>query len=92
MHDLALYALGVLYVVTLIPNGRKSILDVTLNNNRVGIAVLLDALNATGFVDPEVVMVALNIMVNLVCPPPSISHKPFRNSFTYSCFRNSGKS
>ncbi|KAI3983890.1 hypothetical protein MKX01_011598 [Papaver californicum] len=80
MHDLALYALGVLHVVTLIPNGRKSILDVTLNNNRVGMAVLLDALNATGFVETGVIMVVLNVMVNLVCPPPSIGHKPFSQS------------
>ncbi|KAI3919224.1 hypothetical protein MKW92_012792 [Papaver armeniacum] len=91
MHDLALYALGVLHVVTLIPNGRKSILDVTVNNNRVGMAVLLDALNATGFVEPEVIMVALNIMVNLVCPPPSISHKPFSQSSVCNCMETREK-
>ncbi|KAI3855494.1 hypothetical protein MKX03_004351 [Papaver bracteatum] len=76
LHDLAQYALGVLHIVTLVPSGRRSVVNATLNNNRVGMAVLLDAANAAGCVDPEVIQPALNVLVNLVCPPPSISLKP----------------
>lgn len=81
------------------------IVNSTLSNNRVGIAVILDAASVGGsYVDPEVKTVynwtsvllclycwiysnylfvffqiiqpALNVLVNLVCPPPSISNKP----------------
>ncbi|KAI3970170.1 hypothetical protein MKW92_015146 [Papaver armeniacum] len=76
LHDLAQYALGVLHIVTLVPSGRRSVVNATLNNNRVGMAVLLDAANAAGCNDPEVIQPALNVLVNLVCPPPSISLKP----------------
>ncbi|URE16758.1 LisH [Musa troglodytarum] len=75
LHDLAQYALGVLHIVTFIPNSRKLIINATLSNNRVGMAVILDAANGAGFVDPEVIHPALNVLVNLVCPPPSISNK-----------------
>ncbi|URE16757.1 LisH [Musa troglodytarum] len=54
LHDLAQYALGVLHIVTFIPNSRKLIINATLSNNRVGMAVILDAANGAGFVDPEV--------------------------------------
>lgn len=55
MHDLLQYALGVLHIVTLVPNTRKMIVSATLSNNRVGIAVILDAANsASSYVDPEV--------------------------------------
>ncbi|XP_043712556.1 DDB1- and CUL4-associated factor homolog 1-like isoform X2 [Telopea speciosissima] len=76
LHDLAQYALGVLHIITLVPNGRKQIVNVTLSNDRVGMAVILDAANGAGYVDPEVIQPALNVLVNLVCPPPSISNKP----------------
>ncbi|XP_068662082.1 DDB1- and CUL4-associated factor homolog 1-like isoform X2 [Aristolochia californica] len=76
LHDLAQYALGVLHIVTLVFRGRKKILDATLSNERVGMAVILDAANGTCYVDPEVIQPALNLLVNLVCPPPSISMKP----------------
>ncbi|XP_068659133.1 DDB1- and CUL4-associated factor homolog 1-like [Aristolochia californica] len=76
LHDLAQYALGVLHIVTLVFRGRKKILDATLSNDRVGMAVILDAANGAGYVDPEVIQPALNLLVNLVCPPPSISMKP----------------
>ncbi|KAK7410307.1 hypothetical protein VNO78_00997 [Psophocarpus tetragonolobus] len=77
LHDLLQYALGVLHIVTLVPNSRKMIVNVTLSNNRVGIAVILDAANiASNHVDPEIIQPALNVLVNLVCPPPSISNKP----------------
>lgn len=56
MHDLLQYALGVLHIVTLVPNSRKMIVNATLSNNRVGIAVILDAASiASNFVDPEVI-------------------------------------
>lgn len=56
MHDLLQYALGVLHIVTLVPNSRKMIVNATLSNNRVGIAVILDAANsASSCVDPEVI-------------------------------------
>lgn len=49
------YALGVLHIVTLVPSSREMIVNVTLSNNRVGIAVILDAANiASNHVDPEV--------------------------------------
>lgn len=55
LHDLLQYALGVLHIVTLVPSSRKMIVNVTLSNNRVGIAVILDAANiASNHVDPEV--------------------------------------
>ncbi|CAL0305693.1 unnamed protein product [Lupinus luteus] len=77
LHDLLQYALGVLHIVTLVPSSRKMIVNTTLSNNRVGIAVILDAANIVGsHVDPEIIQPALNVLVNLVCPPPSISNKP----------------
>ncbi|XP_027354388.1 DDB1- and CUL4-associated factor homolog 1 isoform X2 [Abrus precatorius] len=77
LHDLLQYALGVLHIVTLVPSSRKMIVNATLSNSRVGIAVILDAANiASNHVDPEIIQPALNVLVNLVCPPPSISNKP----------------
>ncbi|KAL6541831.1 hypothetical protein OROGR_011317 [Orobanche gracilis] len=77
LHDLLQYALGILHIVTLVPSSRKMIVNTTLSNNRVGIAVILDAANiASNHVDPEIIQPALNVLVNLVCPPPSISNKP----------------
>ncbi|XP_039018423.1 DDB1- and CUL4-associated factor homolog 1-like isoform X1 [Hibiscus syriacus] len=77
LHDLLQYALGVLHVVTLVPISRKMIVNATLSNNRAGIAVILDAANsASSLVDPEIIQPALNVLINLVCPPPSISNKP----------------
>ncbi|XP_022937370.1 DDB1- and CUL4-associated factor homolog 1-like [Cucurbita moschata] len=77
LHDLLQYALGVLHIVTLVPNSRKMIVNATLSNNRVGVAVILDAASiASNFVDPEIIQPALNVLINLVCPPPSISNKP----------------
>lgn len=76
LHDLAQYALGVLHIVTLVPYSRKMIVNATLSNERLGMAVILDAANGAGYVDPEVIHPALNVLVNLVCPPPSISYKP----------------
>lgn len=77
LHDLLQYALGVLHIVTLVPSSRKMIVSATLSNNRVGVAVILDAANvATSHVAPEIIQPALSVLVNLVCPPPSISNKP----------------
>ncbi|KAJ6803246.1 DDB1- and CUL4-associated factor-like protein 1 [Iris pallida] len=76
LHDLAQYALGVLHIVTFVYYSRKKIVNATLSNDRVGMAVILDAANCSGYVDPEVIHPALNVLVNLVCPPPSISNKP----------------
>ncbi|KAI3690306.1 hypothetical protein L2E82_48286 [Cichorium intybus] len=76
LHDLLQYALGILHIVTLVPNSRKLVVGATLSNDRLGIAVILDAANGAGFVDPEIIQPALNVLVNLVCPPPSISNKP----------------
>lgn len=77
LHDLLQYALGVLHIVTLVPQSRKMIVNATLSNERVGIAVVLDAANiASTYVDPEIIQPALNVLINLVCPPPSISNRP----------------
>ncbi|GFP81592.1 ddb1- and cul4-associated factor homolog 1 [Phtheirospermum japonicum] len=76
LHDLLQYALGILHIVTLVPYSRKPIVNATLSNDRVGIAVILDAANGAGYVEPEIVEPALNLLINLVCPPPSISNKP----------------
>lgn len=54
MHDLAQYALGVLHIVTLFPHKRKLIVNASLSNARVGMAVILDAANSAGYVDAEV--------------------------------------
>ncbi|KAJ4826144.1 hypothetical protein Tsubulata_030551 [Turnera subulata] len=77
LHDLLQYALGVLHIVTLVYDCRKMIVNSTLSNNRVGVAVILDAANiASNYADPEIIQPALNVLINLVCPPPSISNKP----------------
>ncbi|GMI88478.1 DDB1-CUL4 associated factor 1 [Hibiscus trionum] len=77
LHDLLQYALGVLHIVTLVPVSRKMIVNATLSNDRAGLAVILDAANsASSLVDPEIIQPALNVLINLVCPPPSISNKP----------------
>ncbi|KAF8097533.1 hypothetical protein N665_0286s0042 [Sinapis alba] len=77
LHDLLQHAFGVLHIVTSIPDGRKAIVNATLSNNRAGIAVLLDAANiSNSIVDPEIIQPALNVLINLVCPPPSLSNKP----------------
>ncbi|KAK6912401.1 hypothetical protein RJ641_022002 [Dillenia turbinata] len=76
LHDLLQYALGILHIVTLVPYSRKLIVNATLSNDRVGIAVILDAANGSGYANPEIIQPALNVLVNLVCPPPSISNKP----------------
>ncbi|KAI4376223.1 hypothetical protein MLD38_014009 [Melastoma candidum] len=77
LHDLLQYALGVLHIVSLIPQSRKMIVNATLTNGRLGIAVILDAANiASTYVDPEIIQPALNVLINLVCPPPSISNRP----------------
>lgn len=76
LHELAQYALGILHIATLVPYGRKLTVNATLSNDRLGMAVILDAANGSGYVDPEVIHPALSVLVNLVCPPPSISNKP----------------
>ncbi|XP_031494152.1 DDB1- and CUL4-associated factor homolog 1 [Nymphaea colorata] len=75
LHDLAQYALGVLHIVTLVPYSRRAIISSTLSNERVGMAVILDAANGAGYGDPEVIQPALNLLVNLCCPPPSLCNK-----------------
>lgn len=55
LHDLLQYALGVLHIVTLVPSSRKMIVNATLSNNRLGIAIILDAASVgSSYVDPEV--------------------------------------
>lgn len=54
MHDLAQYALGILHIVTFVPYSRKLIVNASLSNERVGMAVILDAASGAGYVDPEV--------------------------------------
>lgn len=55
MHDLLQYAFGVLHIATLVNDSRKMIVNATLSNNRVGIAIILDAANiSSNYVDPEV--------------------------------------
>ncbi|XP_021715939.1 DDB1- and CUL4-associated factor homolog 1-like [Chenopodium quinoa] len=75
LHDLLQYALGILHIVTLVPYSRKLIATATLSNDRVGIAVILDAASGPGYIDPDIIQQALNVLINLVCPPPSISNK-----------------
>ncbi|KAL2925727.1 DDB1- and CUL4-associated factor-like protein 1 [Bienertia sinuspersici] len=75
LHDLLQYALGILHIVTFVPYSRKLIVNATLSNDRVGIAVILDAANGPGYIDPDIIQQALNVLINLVCPPPSISNK-----------------
>ncbi|KAG9139957.1 hypothetical protein Leryth_010492 [Lithospermum erythrorhizon] len=76
MLELCQYALGVLHIVTLVPYSRKLVVNATVSNDRVGIAIILDAASGAGCVEPEIIQEALNVLVNLVCPPPSISNKP----------------
>ncbi|CAH8355707.1 unnamed protein product [Eruca vesicaria subsp. sativa] len=76
LHDLLQHAFDVLRIVSSIPDGRKAIVNATLSNNRAGIAVVLDAANISNSIDPEIAQPALNVLINLVCPPPSLSNKP----------------
>ncbi|ONM15662.1 DDB1- and CUL4-associated factor homolog 1 [Zea mays] len=82
LRDLTQYAIGVLHIITLMPQPhvRKSIVQGTLSNNRAGMAVLLDTVKSLDYIDHEVICPALNVLVNLVCPPPSISNKPLSSS------------
>lgn len=65
LRDLLQYALGVLHIVTLVPNSRKMIVNATLSNNRVGIAVILDAASvANNYVDPEVMIFYASVIAN----------------------------
>lgn len=65
MHDLLQYALGVLHIVTLVPSSRKMIVNATLSNNRVGVAVILDAASvASSYVDPEVNMFLHHLLLS----------------------------
>lgn len=67
LHDLLQYALGVLHIVTLVPSSRKMIVNSTLSNNRVGIAVILDAASVNGsYVDPEVEAFYMIVFLNLI--------------------------
>eukprot|EP00252_Welwitschia_mirabilis_P017926 TRINITY_DN399_c0_g1_i4.p1 TRINITY_DN399_c0_g1~~TRINITY_DN399_c0_g1_i4.p1 ORF type:complete len:1932 (+),score=442.82 TRINITY_DN399_c0_g1_i4:211-6006(+) len=75
LHDLALYALGVLQIVTLVPYARKLVVGATLSNDRSGTAVILEAASGATYGDPEVICAALLVLVNLVCPPPSLCSK-----------------
>ncbi|KAI5071334.1 hypothetical protein GOP47_0013585 [Adiantum capillus-veneris] len=75
LHDIAQHSLGVLQIVTLMPFSRKPIISSTLSNDRSSMSVLLDAANATVFSEPEVIQAALLVLVNLVCPPPSLSSR-----------------
>lgn len=43
-----------LHIVTLVPNSRKLIVNATLSNDRLAVAVILDAANGAGYVEPEV--------------------------------------
>lgn len=54
LHELAQYAIGILHIATLVPYGRKLTVNATLSNDRLGMAVILDAANGSGYVDPEV--------------------------------------
>lgn len=51
---MAQYAFGILHIVTFVPCTRKLIVTAQLSNNRVGMAVILDAAHAANYVDPEV--------------------------------------
>lgn len=59
LRDLVQYALGVLHIITLVPYSRKLIVNTTLSNDRVGVAVILDAANIGNWVEPEVILVTL---------------------------------
>lgn len=74
MHDLLQYALGVLHIVSLVPHSRKLIVNATLSNDRVGIAVILDAANGAGYVDPEVKAAYLTLL--LTCTFFKIKSRP----------------
>lgn len=60
-----------LHIVTLVPYSRKVIVNATLSNDRIGIAVILDASNGAGYVEPEVKVV--QSMHNSFSSPSSYS-------------------
>ncbi|KAL2611569.1 hypothetical protein R1flu_023261 [Riccia fluitans] len=83
LHEISQHALGVLQIVTLIPFTRKLVVGSTLSNERTGMAVILDAASGAGLgYDPEVIQAALLVLVNLVCPPPSLCSRPTLTSAT----------
>ncbi|CAM6107327.1 unnamed protein product [Calypogeia fissa] len=82
-HEISQHALGVLQIVTLMPFTRKLVVGSTLSNERTGMAVILDAASGAGLgYDPEVIQAALLVLVNLVCPPPSLCSRPVLPSNT----------
>nr|XP_024375694.1 DDB1- and CUL4-associated factor homolog 1-like isoform X2 [Physcomitrium patens] len=76
LHEIVQHSLGVLQIVTLVPYTRRLIVDSTLSNERSFMAVVLDAVSGVAFCDPEVIQTALLVLVNLVCPPPSLCSRP----------------
>lgn len=76
LHEIVQHSLGVLQIVSLVPYTRRLIVDSTLSNDRSGMAVILDAASGVAFCDPEVIQTALLVLVNLVCPPPSLCSRP----------------
>ncbi|KAL9167804.1 hypothetical protein ABFS82_05G121600 [Erythranthe guttata] len=73
LQDSLPHVLGVLHIVTLIPYSREIIINATVSDGRVGMAVILDAIMTPADVKPEGVEPALHLLINLVCPPQSMT-------------------
>lgn len=61
LQDWRQYALGVLHIVTLVPQGRKKIIEGTSGSNRDGISIILDVASSLKY---EVVYVFYIYTVN----------------------------
>eukprot|EP00898_Chlorokybus_atmophyticus_P007939 jgi/Chlat1/8146/Chrsp76S07604 len=75
-HDIALEALATLLLITLIPSTHGHIAGTVLSNDRSGMAVLLSTAHNSHSNDPEVIRLALQVLANLVGPPPSLVKQP----------------
>ncbi|KAL8054150.1 hypothetical protein ABFX02_05G119300 [Erythranthe guttata] len=73
LQDLLPHVLGVLHIVTLIPYSREIIINATVSDGRVGMAVILDAIMTPADVKPEGAEPALHLLINLVCPLQSMT-------------------
>lgn len=73
VHELAEHACGILHIITLAPCSHESIMNITMKNGRVGVAVILDVTNGFRHVYPQASLQALGILRNLTSATISFS-------------------
>eukprot|EP00803_Ostreobium_quekettii_P004630 evm.model.scf_672.6 EVM.evm.TU.scf_672.6 scf_672:23684-28573(+) len=75
IHDTAVYALEMLYLITMSPAARTRILSSTSNGEGGAMSMLLSTIaGLSSYGDHEVAQAALLVLCNLLAVPPSLSH------------------